>query len=782
MDSFAKVSDVRRRLPLWLSGSSPFAICLLAATAFSLPARAETGGEAAAPQVPEVIVTAQKRISTVQSTPISVTAITGNQLRAQGIAQIMGVITGTPGISVRSAGPGQTELEMRGLSSSGGSAPTVGFYLDETPLSPPAAALNGKVVIDPDLFDLDRVEVLRGPQGTLYGSGSMGGTVKLVTNQPNMTSIGAEVSAEASATEQGGANGDVELMVNAPIVADKAALRVVATEKEVSGWIDRVVLRDFPLQSGTCPGWSGYGCFRGDVAAAPVARVDKNVNHESLQSVRSSLLLAPTSNFQVNLSFMDQHLAMGGYSEYDVQGGGGHKLAHYEPADIAEPFSDDFILGSAVLKYSTPAFEVTSANSYWSRAETQTQEDSESIQNIFFGPDIIPISITERDTSRQFSSELRFSSTGNARLSWVAGGFYSSLTSVYKTVNQAVATAEFSEGGAAANPEGIVFNANNPYNLEQYALFGEITYSITPHWSVRVGARWFEYNTSSSFFENGLGTESGNAVPMTGAVKNSASGTTPSFNISYKPDNKLTVYGQVSKGWRPGGVNLAAPVSLCGELPLTYQPDSVWNYEVGEKARLFNDRLEINSDFYYMHWLDVQQYISPPCGYPYTANAGSAASYGPEIEVKAKIGQYLTLSVSGAYTSAKLISVTPGLGLNVGDRILNVPQETASASLTYRRAASNGSDFVALVSNDYVGRVVDIAFDRETLPSYDLLKARVGLDFGNWSVFIFGDNLLNQRAILSIDNTGFDWLTPALTRASTNQPRTAGVRFDYKFR
>lgn len=144
---------------------------------------------------------------------------------AEGVDGIYGIVTSTPGLSIRSAGPGQTELEMRGLSSGGGSSSTVGFYLDETPLSPPANALNGKVVIDPDLFDLNRVEVLRGPQGALYGSGSMGGTVKLLTNQPNPTKFEAEVSAEASGTEKGGANGGVNAMVNLPIVDDKVRCR-----------------------------------------------------------------------------------------------------------------------------------------------------------------------------------------------------------------------------------------------------------------------------------------------------------------------------------------------------------------------------------------------------------------------------------------------------------------------------------------------------------------------------------------------------------------------------
>src|ERR1700720_289105 len=158
----------------------------------------------------EIVVTAEKRSSTVQDTPISMTAMSGDLMQQEGISDLTGVVQAVPGISVRTAGPGQTELEMRGLSSSGGSAPTVGFYLDDYPLTPPAAALNGKVVIDPDLFDLNRVEVLRGPQGTLYGSGSMGGTIRLIPNEPDLQKMEGNVDTLISGTQGGGANPGID--------------------------------------------------------------------------------------------------------------------------------------------------------------------------------------------------------------------------------------------------------------------------------------------------------------------------------------------------------------------------------------------------------------------------------------------------------------------------------------------------------------------------------------------------------------------------------------------
>src|SRR5580692_6749652 len=203
-----------------------------------------------AEQLQEVLVTAQKRVSTVQDTPISITAITGKDLQDRGITDIQSIVQSVPGVSMRASGPGQTELEMRGMTSSGGNSSTVGFYLDDTPLTAPASAQNGKVVIDPNLYDLNRVEVLRGPQGTLYGSGSMGGTIKLVPNAPNPAAFAASAELTPSFTDGGGFNHAENAMINLPFGGGTAALRLVGSESHDSGWINRIVIADgqFPLE------------------------------------------------------------------------------------------------------------------------------------------------------------------------------------------------------------------------------------------------------------------------------------------------------------------------------------------------------------------------------------------------------------------------------------------------------------------------------------------------------------------------------------------------------
>jgi iron complex outermembrane receptor protein len=403
-------------------------------TFLSQSAPAQTAA-AAAPGAPleEVVVTAEKRDSTVQKTPISMTAITGDQLAAEGISSVEAVAAETPGISMRSAGPGQTEYEMRGVPSSGGSSPTVGFYLDETPLTAPAAALNGKVTIDPDLFDLNRIEVLRGPQGTLYGASSMGGTIKLVTNQPKLDKMEAAAQTTLSDTTGGGFNYGGSGMLNLPLVDHIAALRVVVTGKYNDGFIDYKVLSPFPIGPG---GDCGFGsCVRGDVANAPVVKDTERANWERLQGERVSLLLQPTDALSLDVMAMHQDMRMGGFDQVDIPPGPDVALAHYQPFALAEPYYDKFTLYSATLNYSLDFAQLTSATAYWSRVSSFTGDNSEALQSQFAGflgvTEMLPEAYSETDQSRQLTEELRLASTGSGPLKWLVGGYFANFSSTW---------------------------------------------------------------------------------------------------------------------------------------------------------------------------------------------------------------------------------------------------------------------------------------------------------------------------------------------------------------
>ncbi|MGC1389358.1 MAG: TonB-dependent receptor, partial [Steroidobacteraceae bacterium] len=307
---------------------------------------AKGGGE-----LEEIIVTAEKRESTVQATPIAMTALSAGDLTEQNITSIQDLVGAIPGISLRTAGPGQTEYEMRGLASSGGSVATVGFYLDETPLSASAVALNGRTVIDADLYDLNRTEILRGPQGTLYGAGSMGGTIKLVTNAPKLNDLDGAAYIDASQTDGGGTNGRGSFMLNVPL-GEIAALRFVTTDKYISGWIHRYVIAPgqfpFPSGYGTCGAAIVYYCNRGNVQDAPVALDIPGSNLERFISSRASLLLQPSDALSITSNFMYQRIDAQGYSNFQAPP---NNEAIYQPYDIKEPYYDSFHLWSMKVSY-----------------------------------------------------------------------------------------------------------------------------------------------------------------------------------------------------------------------------------------------------------------------------------------------------------------------------------------------------------------------------------------------------------------------------------------------
>jgi iron complex outermembrane recepter protein len=802
------------------------AVALLCAAAFSGAASAAPAGNTPAENntgLEEIIVTAEKRESTVQATPIAMTALSAGDLAEQNVGSIQDLIGAIPGISLRTAGPGQTEYEMRGLGSAGGSVATVGFYIDETPLSASAVALNGRTVIDADLFDLNRTEILRGPQGTLYGAGSMGGTIKLVTNPPKLNSFEGEAAVDASQTTGGSTNGRGSLMLNLPI-SDIAALRLVTTGKYISGWIDRKVIEagkfPFPTNFGNC---GVYYCNRGDVQDAPVAEDHKNSNLERFVSSRATLLVQPVENLSITGNFMYQRIDADGYNNYQSPPG---CCAIYQPFDIKEPYYDSFHMFSLKVSYDMSFANLTSASSYWKRDVYQSTDSTEALQNIFNYTAFVPNLYSENDLTTQVAQELRLTSRGEGDFQWVGGLYFSDLHSGYITRNQTVgfvttpvcslpglggdpalgghcapgSTFQYAPPITGANPTGIMFNDNNPNVLKQEAIFGEASYKITPTLKVTAGMRFYKFDISNQANQRGLGTASGDATPTISSAKGSNTSLLPKVNVSYEPTSDLTVYSTLSKGSRPGGVNLPIPLTpfsqgafyYCGpgtgpsyltQQPAYYSPDDLWSVELGEKAKLNDRRFTINADVFYVKWHNIQQLIVLSCGYPYNTNVGQAKAYGPELEMAAKLTDSITAEMSAAYTQSYIYDAksTPGLPVTDGTRVTNIPKYTGDVAVSYDTTLLQDYKLTFRVAESYVGPVEDTAYYRQTLGSYGLMDFRMGLGKNVWTASLFGTNLTNKHAAMTIDNTVFAWQQPTITRVSTNQPRTIGIAFDTKF-
>jgi len=788
----------------------------LAASPGANPGAENTGLE-------EIVVTAEKRESTVQATPIAMTALSAGDLTEQNITSIQDLVGAIPGISLRTAGPGQTEYEMRGLASSGGSVATVGFYLDETPLSASAVALNGRTVIDADLYDLNRTEILRGPQGTLYGAGSMGGTIKLITNPPKLHALEGSAYVDASQTTGGSTNGRGSLMLNFPI-GDIAALRFVTTDKYISGWIHRYVIAPgqfpFPTNFGNC---GVYYCTRGDVQDAPVAQDHANSNIERFISSRASLLVQPSDALSITGNFMYQRIDADGYNNYQAPP---NNEAIYQPYDIKEPYYDSFHLWSLKVSYDMSFANLTSASSYWKRDVYQSTDSTEALQNIFNYTTFVPNLYSDNDTTWQIAQELRLTSRGEGDFQWVGGLYYSNLHSGYVTKNQAVGFVttpvcslpglggDPSLGGHCApgstylyappltgpNPEGIMFNDNNPNILSQKAIFGEASYKLTPTLKLTTGLRFYKFNISNNANQRGLGTASGDATPTIDSASGSNTSLLPKVNLSYEPSSDLTLYSTISKGSRPGGVNLPIPLvpfsqgafyycgpgtgpSYLNSQPSYYAPDDIWSVEMGEKARFADRRFTVNADVFYVKWHNIQQLIVLSCGYPYNTNVGDAKTYGPELEMAAKVTDAITAELSAAYTQAYISSPkdTPGLPVFSGTRVTSIPKYTGNLAVSYETMLPQEYKMTFRVAESYVGPVYDTAYYAETLGSYGLMDFRMGVGKEAWTASFFGTNLTNKHAGLTIDNTVFAWQQPTITRVSTNQPRTIGIAFETKF-
>ena len=757
----------------------------------------------------EVVVTAQKRSSTVQETPISITAVTGADLQDRGIADVATLAAATPGVSLKSNGPGQTEIEMRGMTSSGGNSATVGFYLDDVPMTAPSGAQNGKVVIDPTLYDLNRIEVLRGPQGTLYGSGSMGGTVKLVTNQPNLTQTQGSVESVLSGTDGGGFNHNDNFMFNLPLINDQLALRIVGSEGFTSGWIDRIVANPFPQPT-------NGGATRGNVQAAPVQSKFTGTNEEQEYGLRVTMLWKPSDDLSITPSIFYQRITQEGPSAFDSNPG---TEAHYQPFDVSEPYSDEIKVYSLNVTYNFKSFDVTSITAQWNRRSVQSQDGSEAFNNPLSGVEInAPGSIsyylpggtgavqgTETDPSKQFSEELRAASTGTGPFKWVGGLFYSKFQSIwnlYSAVQNPSAYVDLGTFGPATT--AAIWNLYNPTNISQYAAFGEGTYDITSQLKATVGLRWYSYDYSFYDDFQGWGSPLGGATPSIESVSQSHEGVNPKFNLSYEFDKDLMVYVTAAKGYRPGGANQplpttgplwapgGVPLSVSpfkypnGKWPTSYDPDTLWSYELGEKARFFDRRLTIDASVYYENWSNVQL-LELPNDYLLNDNNGNAKIYGGEIEMRGVLGAGFQLGISGGYTHATL---SPGdhYTITPSNIMPDVPKFTANVNLTYERPLGDKYTFNARLENTFVDQRFDLTFpagfptgELTPLPSYDLTNIRAGIRAeSGWGVALFVNNVFNKQAYLE-NMTELTLTNASFNRVITNQPLTAGVDLTYAF-
>ena len=563
-------------------------LAVTAALAASLAGTARADQPATAVSSDElatVVVTATKRQTLAQQTPISMTVLTASDIADRGLTDFNTLSQGVPGLAMRTSGPNQTEYEMRGLNSSGGNTSMVGVYLDEIALSAPAAEQLGKVIIDPNLYDLARTEVLHGPQGALYGSSSMGGTVRLIPAMPELGTFDASGETTISDTGSGGSiNFTQDGMVNLPF-GSTAALRLVGSHESQSGWLNRYVLADGAVT--TDAGSNPTNSRPGNFYTAPLLSTASGANSATTDSFRAIFLWKPNDQLSITPMILWQQGTSGAPNAVDVNGSPtdptmpGQK-GHYEIYDTGEPQWDRFTLGSLKVEYAvTPDIAVTSITGLWSNNSLVSQDGSEENSSSTAlgpsdptatpppydtsaggigptGPGPFGPGVEERDYTRQLSEELRVASTGSGPLQWLAGYYYQDFQSEWSmwSVNP------------QAGPIADIYVDYMPQTILQNAAFGNVSWDFANGLKASVGARWYHYSYAQNNSEwgdftpygfdnllSGAPTVAGNTTPFNTNAGSSSSGTNPRFNLTWQIDRDHMVYGTVAKGFRLGGTD-----------------------------------------------------------------------------------------------------------------------------------------------------------------------------------------------------------------------------------
>jgi iron complex outermembrane receptor protein len=765
-----------------------------------------------------IVVTATLREQELADVPFSIAAPTARELRERGVENIEQIAVNVAGFSVQNLGPGQSQVAIRGASAGQiardqpGVKEQVGAYLDDSPIS------LSLFTPDLDLFDVARVEVLRGPQGTLFGAGSLSGTVRYITNQPQLGE--RSTFGEVGGSWVGGGNGgaDVKIGTNVPL-GDRAAARMVVFYNRLPGYMD---------------------------AVQPDLGVRKNLNTGQRTGVRAAFLLQPNEQFSVVPRLVYQNVRTEGWNRIDAFNILANPYTTTRPAvtlgereqftQIPEPFTDRFAMGDLKLSYDAGGVNLTSVTAYTDRDILVVRDAGALTSSITGGSiglpeDVYTLNAPLDDATRSkvFTQEVRLSGVaGPAR--WLVGGFFSKNTRKY---GQSLIVSGFEAATGGEIPtEGLraqrdeLFYSDLDYDLTQSAIFGEATINATSRLELTGGIRYYNFDEDREQIFDGIfaNDNTGTSLVSTpGSTK--ADGFAPRAIANLRVSDALSFNAQVSRGFRLGGINDPLNEPLCTDQDLitfggrdSWKDETAWNYEVGAKSRLMNGRASFNVSAFYMDIRDLQMTVTAgSCSSRLIFNTPKAVSSGVELEFSLAPTPNFDLSFSGTFNNAELRSTLTTTdeqgntsvlaGIEDGNRLPSVPKTQASAAATYRYPFATGTQGYVTGTWSYVGNrytqiddqaagfgVVDLTtFGDNTiggpltqgtfrfdplLPSYNLFNLRVGLTRVGWDLALFVNNLTDERALLALDR---ERGTLARVGYLTNRPRTVGLSMGFRY-
>ena len=773
---------------------------LLAATVCSTAQAQET--------IEEVVVTAIKRASTIREVPFSINAQSQEDIRRTGATGIEELSRNVAALTVQNLGPGQSQVAIRGVSAGQiirdqpGVKEQVGVYLDESVIS------LSLFTPDLDLYDLNRVETLRGPQGTLFGSGSVGGTIRYITNQPELDVSTGSMEFDVNTVTDGNEGGHVKAMVNVPLT-DSAALRLVGYSTEYAGFIDALG------ENGT---------------------LDRDVNTGNRSGVRAALRWEAAENVVITPRIVFQQAEADGFNRQEVFNLYANPHTTTRPAIQLgereqyllheERFEDDTRLMDLTIEVGFDSFDLTSVSSFLDRDILVSRDASAlsgSVSVDLEYPDegvLLPSNLRDTTDLEQFTQEIRISSNSDSRLQWLIGAFYSDVErryaqrlptpgyDLYTDMTLGAGTSDQVRNGFR-EPDSP-FNSNLPYDIEQLAVFGEFTYDISDRLSLTLGGRWYDFEeerviTSGGLFANG---------DFMVVDKTDSDGFNPRVLAAYELNNRVTFNAQASQGFRLGGVNDPLNTGLCtsGDLATfgnfqAYDDETMWNYETGFKAA-WNNNVTLNFAVFRSEIEDLQVTLDAgSCSSRISFNVEQAHTTGLEFELTAEPTENLMLTLAGSFLESEfddtVVADTGGVlgGVEDGHRLASVPELQVAASATWHFTTDlfGGSDGYFSVTVNHVG-------DRYTQPSdqvagagvfrsglafggatgdeqtvldleldpYTLVNLRLGIAKEDWETAIYVNNVSDENV-----DTSFDRERGGRARLAfrTNTPRTVGILF-----
>jgi iron complex outermembrane receptor protein len=743
-------------------------------------------------QLQEVIVTAQKRVENIKDVPTSISQISGADLSASHITDFDDLTRSIPNFSFAAGGnPGSDSLSIRGVSATAGQA-TVGVYLDDSSIT---VQSNATGQVQPILFDLARVEVLRGPQGTLYGASSMGGAVRFITNQPSLSQWELNVDSDLSYTKDGALNYNDTLIMNAPI-NDSLAVRVAVHGGVDSGWIER-----YDYQTG--------------------GLIDSNANQTGEGAMKLALLYT-SGGLTITPSIWVQRIKADDSSDFYPSVG-----LYQNNKEVGEPSTDALLLPSLTVSQDFGAATLTSVSSYVLRDHNRVTDgtyfndaalayyfldytppfSSHRPQNdsiIATVPSPSYFDTREKTAAEELRATSRTPGAGDLPIRWTGGLYYSfnrsdnsnteyspGLNSAFESIYGYPLSSPIVQSAlgttATTFTNDVIYVAPDTQEFTERAVYGQLEYDPIPTVHAAAGVRYDDAKVVLRVYQS-LGFYAiGTLTPFERST--SENSLTPKFSVTYDLTSDSTVYAAASKGYRLGEPVAPTPSICTGDLaalgvtsaPTSYKSDSLWNYELGTKLLLDDKRLSISAAAYLIDWTNIQQQVDlPDCGFSYIGNFGDARAEGAEIEVdyKPELVPNLLLSVAGGGVNAFLSSTSDGLAASVGQHTLDVPNYTLNARAEYHWDIGPGTQGFVRMDFERTGKSYG-SFNPSQVnyinPAYGSLNGSIGVDINSWHMYVYGKNLLNNRQIIQYASED------EVETGYTQRPLTVGLNVEKNF-